>query len=112
MNTQNVAAVATLTTGGIMVILFALAPSVFSLRSVVGVPAIADGILFLFATITGKVAEDQRRLYSLWGSVLAVVGVGLILTLYYDPLVTTLVLAGILLILIGGLVWWSGRKQS
>ena len=71
-----------------------------------------DAILFLFATIIGKVAEDQRRFHSLWGSVLAIVGVGLILTLCYGPLVTTPVLAGILLILMAGLVWWSGSKQS
>jgi hypothetical protein len=112
LNLQTSVAFLTLVVAGVMTILFAMKPDVFNPPIDFGVILVVDGAFVVSSGLSGRVPAESKRYYSLWGAAVTIVGLGFLFSEFFNPGQVAIYLVGILLILVGGIVWWSGRKQK
>jgi uncharacterized membrane protein HdeD (DUF308 family) len=111
MHFQATLVALTLTVAGIMIILFALDPRVFSLPVVLGVVLTLDGLYVAIGGFTRRSESGQRRYYFLWGFVTLIAGLTLLAATTVSVSTLTPFVIGALLILLGVVALWSASNR-
>ncbi|MEM0118404.1 MAG: hypothetical protein QXX17_01420 [Conexivisphaerales archaeon] len=101
----------TLTVGGLMLLLFAFNPVIFSLVVVLGVVLLVDGIYLAGGGMLSSPDTGQKRFYFLWGAVMLIFGATLILTTTYSLFRLIPYVIGLLLLLLGIIALWGAGSR-
>jgi|BEDMetMinimDraft_2_1075160.scaffolds.fasta_scaffold00561_7 hypothetical protein len=111
MHFQATLVALTLTVGGLMLLLFAFNPVIFSLVVVLGVVLLVDGLYLAGGGMLASPEASQKRFYFLWGAVLLIFGVTLLLTTTYSLFRLIPYVIGLLLLLLGIIALWSAGSR-
>lgn len=111
MHFQATLVALTLTVGGLMLLLFAFNPAVFTLVVVLGVVLLVDGIYLAGGGMLASPDSSQKRFYFLWGAVLLIFGATLILTTTYSLFRLIPYVIGLLILLLGIITLWNASSR-
>jgi uncharacterized membrane protein HdeD (DUF308 family) len=101
----------TLTVAGVMILLFAFNPRVFSVVVVLGVVLVVDGLFLAGGGFASSPDPSLRRYYFLWGVLMLIAGGTLVLTTSYSIFTLTPYVLGSLLLLLGLIALWGAASR-